>query len=260
MTSLRYLVPVLALALAVRSAAAQEPGAELTQVLVSRAALTDLALRLEQAAASGNFTGEARARARAQAELVRARLRNGDFQPGDRIMLRVEGESALSDTFTVRGGRTVLLPVIGEIPLVGVLRVELTDSLASRLAQFVRNPQVRAQALIRIAVTGAVQNQGYFTVPVDIPVNDVLTTAVIGGNANLDAFRIERSGEIVYQGEELQRMVTEGRTLDAMSIQAGDRFVLPERTTRNPLQSLQTMQILLTIPISILGLIQVIRN
>ena len=36
--------------------------------------------------------------------LIRVRLDSGDFRPGDRILLTVEGEKELSDTFTVGMG------------------------------------------------------------------------------------------------------------------------------------------------------------
>src|SRR5882762_2648527 len=42
--------------------------------------------------------------ARVQAALIRDRLANGDFQVGDRILIRVDGEPQLSDTFTVQAG------------------------------------------------------------------------------------------------------------------------------------------------------------
>ena len=45
-----------------------------------------------------------------EAALVRLRLENGDFQSGDRLLLHVEGESELSDTFTVGPTRELQLP------------------------------------------------------------------------------------------------------------------------------------------------------
>ncbi len=243
------------------AAAAQIPGAELSQVRATRQALQDLLVQLETASNSSVYSSQIRTQARAQANLVRRRLSEGDFQVGDRIMLRVEGETSLTDTFTVQAQREVVLPTVGAIPLGGVLRVELNDFLTQRLAQFIREPRVRAQALIRVAVIGAVARQGFYTVPVDVPVNEVLQIA--GGlavDAELDQFRIERGLERIYTGADLQRAVTEGRTLDAMSIQAGDRFVVPARAVRNPYQFVSTLNILLTIPFTIAGLVALIRN
>lgn len=253
----RVLCAATLLFLAASPSRAQQPGAEANKVLVSRADLEALADQLEQTAQSDEFTAEVRQRARAQAAQVRERLRTGDFQVGDRIALRVEQESLLTDTFTVRSGREVLLPGIGAIPLNGVLRVELTDYLTQRLAQFVRNPRVRAQGLIRVGIYGAVGSQGFYTVPVDIPLDEVFHLAGgIAGAADMDKIRVERGKEILFDGEYLQTVITQGRTLDELSIQAGDRFVIPILVTRNPLQFMQTIQILLTLPITIYGLIQ----
>ena len=253
----RAVCAALVLILAASPSRAQQPGSQANKVLVSRADLEALADQLEQTAQSGDFTAEVRSRARAQAALVRARLVAGDFQVGDRIALRVEQETLLTDTFTVRSGREVLLPGIGPIPLNGVLRVELTDYLTQRLSQYVRNPRVRAQGLIRVGIYGAVGAQGYYTVPVDIPLDEVFRLAGgIAGPADMDKIRVERGQEILFEGEFLQTVITQGRTLDELSIQAGDRFIIPATVARNPLAFMQTIQILLTLPVTIYGLVQ----
>jgi protein involved in polysaccharide export with SLBB domain len=243
----------------VRVGAAQVPGAELNQVLVSRQALQDLLTRLDQAANSRNFSGEVRNRARAQGVLVRQRLQEGDFQVGDRILLHVEAESLGTDTFSVRTGRNLQLPVVGEISLQGVLRVELTDYLTQKLGQFFRNPKVRAQSLIRVAVFGGVGRQGFYTVPVDIPINDVLVAAGgVAPLAELNKFRIERGRERLFEGEYLQQVVAEGRTLDALGIRAGDRFVVPVQVQRNSFQTVQTVMFALQIPFSLYTLVKLL--
>src|SRR5438105_3922021 len=62
------------------------------------------------------------------AALIRARLENGDFQAGDRIFIRVEGDSILTDTVTVVEGLQLPIRGLGSIPLHGVLRSELKDT------------------------------------------------------------------------------------------------------------------------------------
>src|SRR6267154_1176843 len=63
--------------------------------LASRSALLDSAQRI---AAAGDTL---------RAAAIRARLTEGDFQPGERIWMRVDSEPALSDTFTVTTAGTV---------------------------------------------------------------------------------------------------------------------------------------------------------
>src|SRR2546425_1957900 len=82
------------------------------RLLATRPALAAMLQRLQQKGPPGEAT------------LVRARLTEGDFQPGDRILLLVEGEKELSDTFTVGPQRDILLPNTGTVSLQGVLRSE----------------------------------------------------------------------------------------------------------------------------------------
>lgn len=242
-------------------AAQQIPGAELGQVLISRQALEDLANRLEQTADSRNFSSAVRASARAQAVLVRTRLRDGDFQVGDRIQLTVDAESTLSRVFVVSTGRQVVLPGVGMLPMAGVLRVELTDHIRTFLAQYLRDPKVRAEALIRIVIMGGVGSQGWYTVPVGIPLDSVISLAgKLSNQAQIDKIHIERDGEDLYAGRDLQRSISDGATLDALSMQQGDRIIIPEALPRNPLQRIQSVQTLLQIPLTIYALIKLFKG
>ncbi|TMG82293.1 MAG: hypothetical protein E6H78_15035, partial [Betaproteobacteria bacterium] len=106
-----------------------------------------------------------------EAAAIRTRLARGDFRVGDRILLTVEGEKELSDTFTVGLGGQLTLPLIGNVSLDGVLRSELQDYLTHRLAQNLRDPEVRTRAFVRLSVQGAVTHPGYYGVPADAPLS-----------------------------------------------------------------------------------------
>ena len=137
-----------------------------TQVGVDR----EMASRAELQASLGTAQGDARA-------AIQQRLTDGDFQPGDLIALSVLEESTLTDTFTVRSGRTLQLPNLPEISLRGVLRSELRPFLAGKVAEHIRNPQVDAVALIRVAVMGAVNRPGFYNVPAETPAAEVVMTS-----------------------------------------------------------------------------------
>jgi protein involved in polysaccharide export with SLBB domain len=257
MKTFRVLLAAILLITAVRSSAAQIPGTQRTQVLVGRIQLDSLLASLEQAAQSNVYSSTVREQFRREAGLVRARLADGDFRPGDRILLDVEGESTLTDTFTVQAGRQVQLPAIGFIPLQGVLRAELTDFLTTRLRQFLREPKVRARALIKLTISGQVTKQCFCTVPADIPIDGVLELA--GGptsQADLQKIKISRRGETIYDGERLQQLITEGTTIDALDIQAGDVFFVDQvpQKNPNPAARFQAIQYLIALPVSIFAL------
>src|SRR2546430_14391553 len=90
------------------------------------------------------------------------------FQVGDRILLHVEGDSALTDTFTVVAGPALRLPDIGEISLAGVRRTDLEAHLTQQLSRYIKDPVVQARALIRVSVVGEVTRPGFYAVPVDL--------------------------------------------------------------------------------------------
>jgi protein involved in polysaccharide export with SLBB domain len=223
-----YLFVLLALSMPAGTARAQsdwDPAA----VHVKRVQLEDLLQRLEQTAESRAYSSELRSRARHEATLLRHRLEQGDFQVGDRIELKVEGQEQLSGTFAVSPGRVLVLPVIGQFPMQGLLRSELEESMHGFLSRFIRDPVVHARPLIRVAVMGAVGQQGFHVVPAEALLTDVLMG--VGGptsGARLTHIRIERGSDRIWEGEALQNAIIEGRTLDQMSLQAGDRIVVPQ--------------------------------
>ncbi len=162
--------------------------------------------------------------------LIQTRLTDGDFSVGDRIDLRVEGEAELSDTYVVEPGQILTLPIIGEIPLRGVLRSEFRDHMRNELSQYIRDPVVHSRPLIRVAVFGGVGSPGYYMVSPDALVTDVLMEAGgPRGNARMDRLRIDRRSQDIWSGEPLQVAVAEGRTLDQLSVRAGDQIHLPDR-------------------------------
>lgn len=226
----KHLISAAALcALFVLPASAQQ-GWDPTGVQLTRAELESLLRRYEETAGSSAYSGEVRAQARDEAELIRVRLAEGDLRVGDRIQLTVEGHADLTGEFAVVAGRVLVLPAIGEVPVSGVLRSELQDHLATEIGRFIRDPAVRARSLIRLEVIGAVARQGFYTIPSDILVSDALMLA--GGpvsEADLDRIRVERNRQVIWSSNRLRRAMQEGRTLDQLSIRAGDGIIVPER-------------------------------
>ncbi len=230
-----YALAACLLALAVSAPArAQTPsdwspsGLELT-----RKDLSDLLAKYEQAAQSDAYSSSLRAQAARDAALIRQRLKEGDFHVGDRIYLSVQGEEALTDTFTVAGGSVIRLPVIGDISLQGVLRSELEDYLTNQLARFIKEPRVSTQSLMRVAVLGQVGRPGFYVLPSTTLITEALMAA--GGprdDAKIDDLKIERADDVIWDGEPLQTAMTQGRTLDQMNLQAGDQIVIPKKGSR----------------------------
>lgn len=216
--------------LAAQGAAWQEQkphGLEMT-----RSELEALVERYEIAAASTGYSSELRQRARAEADLVRRRLAEGEFQVGDRIVLFVRGEQRWSDTLMVEPGRAVSLQDIGAISLQGILRSELEPHMHAELSRHVRDPVVRAESLIRLAVLGEVGRPGFTVLAASMLFEDAVMA--VGGptrTADLDRLRIERGERILWEKNELRDALAAGRTLDQLGLQAGDRIVVPTKRT-----------------------------
>lgn len=190
--------------------------------------------------------------ASAETHLVQARLRDGDFQVGDKIFLRVLEDTALTDTFTVRAGRTLELPLLPPIPLTGVLRSELQPYLEEKVGQYVRNPTLEVTPLLRVALLGGVGAPGYYNIPADVILSDAVMLA--GGptsNVRLDKSKVERMGVEIYNADGVQTALTQGVTLDRMSLVGGDIVDIGKDELSRTESLLRTIGLLLAIPLSI---------
>jgi protein involved in polysaccharide export with SLBB domain len=212
------------------AAAQSSPVWDPTGLQLTRAELQELLTRYEETSASSAYSGRLREQARAEAALIRHRLDEGDLNVGDRLVIDVYGQEALTDTFTVVAGRQVVLPDLGPIPVSGILRSELQEHMEQQIGRFIRNPIVRTRSLVRVEILGAVGSPGFFTIPSDILLTEALMIAGgPGALAQLDKVRIERGRNIIWDGDATRAAMIEGRTLDQLSIRAGDSILVPAR-------------------------------
>jgi protein involved in polysaccharide export with SLBB domain len=187
------------------------------------------------------------------AALIRARLDSGDFQAGDRIFIRVRGDSVLTDTFTVLSDLQLPLPVLGAVPLRGVLRSELKDTINAYLSRYLRAPIVEVRPLMRIVVEGQVLKPGFVAAAPEQPLADVISAA--GGftqQAKVTDIRLQRGGRTLLSGRKLTDAMGQGYSLDRLSVRAGDRVFVPGHT--DSAKTLQMVSVLLALPLTILAL------
>jgi protein involved in polysaccharide export with SLBB domain len=213
-----FIIVAAALASLSTPSAGQVPGWDGTGLHVTRAELEATLARQEAVGA------------RNEAAAIRQRLDEGDLRVGDRVLLYVEGQPQLSDTFNVVAGRKLILPDIGEVALAGVLRAELQDHLTAEVGRYLRSPLLRARSLIRLEVMGAVGRPGFYAVPADVLISDALMIAGgPAGNARMERIKIQRGRDVLWDGDRLRAAVVEGRTLDQLGVRAGDAILVPER-------------------------------
>lgn len=234
----------------------------LYKLTIGRDSLQTLATQLDSLAADGSSaSGAAKQRAKNTAQLIRTRLDRGDFQAGDRIRLQVDSEPQLTDTFPVGPNQELVLPVVGILSLHGVLRAELQTAMSRELGRFLRDPIVRATPLIRVSIIGEVNRPGFYLLPPASVLSDVVTAA--GGptqTANVEKMYVERAGRRFVEGQPLQTMMAEGRTLDDANVRPGDKFVVPTNKGGSMFETVRTISIILSIPLTIYALTQVFKK
>lgn len=222
---LRLIVPLIVIASvgALRGAAAQVPFTGTP--LVSREQLVAAAARADLAATSSDAT--TRERAVLLAAAIRERLRDGDFQVGDRLVVTIVSDAAHRDTVSVRAGRILALPGRVFVPLGGVLRSEVQDHVASEVLKYVKAQEIEVTPLVRIGVLGEVARPGYFALASDLPISDAIMSA--GGPspmADMGRSEIRRAGLTLHSAGEVRQAIAEGLTLDQFGLAPGDEIVI----------------------------------
>lgn len=171
-----------------------------------------------------------------EAALIRARLRDGDFQEGDRIVLAYEPAlgRTVSETLTVRGTLTMEIPEYASVSLAGVLHSELHDRVIEHFKKSFRDPVVRVNPLIRLAVLGSVMRPGYVYASPDAPLSDALMLA--GGQTN-DAdwpkTIVRRGGVVLWKASDLQEAIARGLSVDRLLLQGGDEVFVAKKAVHN---------------------------
>jgi hypothetical protein len=220
---------LLACALLPAMVAAQDPGAD--DWRATRAQLERRAQDLERAAASPAYGERLRANARAQLQLVRRRLADGDFRIGERILVRIDGQTVqVIDTLMVQDSLIVAIPNIRRVRLEGVLRSELEALMTREVGAVVLNAVVSAQPLMRVAVFGQVADPGYLSVPADTRVDQLITIA--GGptmDADIGKARLVRGDTVLVDAKAIQLAIAEGRALSTLDLRDGDALMVPEQ-------------------------------
>jgi protein involved in polysaccharide export with SLBB domain len=200
----------------------------------SREELDSLATRAETAAAMAGMPADRSAALQRYAAELRARMRTGDFQVGDNVLLSVHGDTALSGTYAVQPNRTLIVASLPPIPLTGVLRSELQPYLARRVRAFVRDTLLRGTPLVRLGVLGEVAHPGYYRVSLDQTLSDALMVA--GGptaQADVPCTTIRRGDATVLTASAVRDAMIQGVPLNNLDVDSGDELVVVSPHQRN---------------------------
>ncbi len=243
------------------SARAQDTGQQANrqwdagQLYATRADLQARLRRFEDASNESGYSAAVRMPAKDEAQLIRDRLRDGDFEVGDVVTLSVLGQPSLSAPFTISPGRLLVLPDLGAMPLTGLLRSELKDSVTAFITRYIRDPTVFVSSSMRIQTVGEIGKVGYQLVSPDARLPDVI--AALGQPtraAKLEDMKIKRGKQTIWDGPPLQQAMVEGRTLDDLSLRAGDVIEIPAVPQRNIGQLIRSMYYVIPLTFAIIRL------
>lgn len=217
---------------------------------VSRAELT-------QAMADADRRGDRR-----EADAIRTRLARGDFRPGDRLGVQLVADSARQFELVVRDSVRVDALPYGSFSLAGVLRSEAQPVVLRFYQRFFREPEVRVQPLLRLGVKGAVGKPGFYSVPPDVPLVDLVNSQAggAGGNANVSRIEVQRGGRGVIDSKTYARAARDGLTPDELAVQSGDEVMVPEKKQRSTTQIVQNVFFAVSALTSLLFLIRAFYN
>lgn len=196
---------------------AQAPAAAPRSTFASRAELEAEAARAQQGGRP------------LEAAQLRHRLAEGDFREGDRILIsrRAGGRT---DTLVVRTGGILQLPSMDDLSLTGVLRSELAARVAAHLGRYVRDTAVRVVPLVRLGVMGAVRAPGFYYVPADVPLSDILMIAGgPDGRADLGRVTVRRDDAVVVERRQMRTAISDGLSADRLHLQAGDQISVGDK-------------------------------
>ena len=223
--TLAFACVALPVTLAAQTPPVTEARLDTRRAQATRVELEASLLQIDSILGSPGYSSRIRDAKRREATLIRQLLTEGDLLVGDQVVITVINETTLSGTFQIGAGQVLSIPGLPEIPLRGVLRSEAEDHLRRELGKYVRDPAVRVQTNVRLAILGAVGKQGFYQVPADLLISDAIMAAGgPGSSTDPNRTEVKRAGTVILTQEQVQDALIRGTTLDQLNLRAGDEL------------------------------------
>ena len=170
---------------------------------------------------------------------------------GDQVQLSVL-QADLDRTLTVRPDGSVIVPLVGAVPVAGLTVREAEDLIRQRLRLFNReigdvSLTVTQYNALRVSVLGAVTRAGEYTFQTPPSLWDAVRVA--GGTlptANLSMVRIvrEEAGQAQTEVHDISALVTGQGRVEPVTLRAGDTVIVPTREEASAAPSANTVQVI----------------
>lgn len=147
---------------------------------------------------------------------------------GDVLAVRIWPDAQLGGEFPVEESGKTYLPLIGEVQTAGKTLDDLRAELRRRYGEALKSPVVSVTPMFRVSLLGAVGIPGLYRIDPTQSLLDVVSLA--GGfrpDARPDRVRIVREGQVIEVNA--SRSLMTGADLSALTLQSGDRIVVPRK-------------------------------
>lgn len=156
---------------------------------------------------------------------LRTRLRDGDFEIGDQIVVLFDGGALVrNDSLIVQEGKMIrLVEPLGDMSLAGVLRSEVGDLIRTRVDRLYKNEVVHVTPLLRLSASGALR--GFYHFRPDIPLSDAVMRMGAGSQAaDISKIEIRRGDRTIWANNDVQAALADGLTLAQLELEPGDEI------------------------------------
>ena len=170
-----------------------------------------------------------------KAESQRRALR---FRKGDALRLTIWQPWGITDNknqhinlngdYIIDSRGYVFIPLIGEVKVIGHNAKTLAEVIREKSRQYMQDPIVIAEPLIRVTMLGAFIKPGTYLIPPDASLWELVD--LTGGptdDSNLNKMRVERGGKTVMKN--LLSSFERAYTIQEIGIRSGDQIIVPTR-------------------------------
>jgi len=162
--------------------------------------------------------------AAASSQAVPSAEATNSLLPGDVIRVAIWREEDLSGEFPVDQDGSVVLPLLGPRPVVGISPAALREQLHEEYAGYLVNTSVNVTLLRRIIVLGEVRVPGQYTVDATQSIADLIARAQgLSPDGNAEDIRLLR------QGASFRTNLSGTQSIVDAGIRSGDQILVGRR-------------------------------
>jgi len=155
-----------------------------------------------------------------------------EFYPGDAVRITVieigrtteRNTLNLSGDYKINSLGFIMLPLIGEVKIVGHDRASLAKQLVELYSPYLKEPYITAIPLIRVTLMGPFNKPGSYRINPESSLWGLIEMAEgPKEDCDLNSLRVERGGKIIQKN--LLQQFERGHSLEDIGIRSGDQII-----------------------------------